>query len=204
MQACWEDVRTGLDSQLLRCQSRFLAEYGNEYVREIRERVEKLRRDSLGQPPPRESYEVVDESPHRVIAQILRPDRQSPYAQPIPFITSRFLLIKGEAGWRIAGIYHPCVCNSLVSEIQNRAAKRESGKCGFCRGKGTTYSGITKARGFWPFRLPSLQTGPCKFCGGTGKCHYCVGEDMPGWRSALDPYRATVNALPADPPKQAV
>ena len=69
LHACWEDARTGLDSQLLRSEERFLAEHGSRQLREAREKAATMRCGALREPPPKESYEVIEESANRVVGR---------------------------------------------------------------------------------------------------------------------------------------
>ena len=103
-------------------------------------------------------------------------------------MTTRFILIAGEAGWQITGTYYPCVCNHLLAERRSSRLKMEDGKCNICRGTGTTFTGLGKTPFLWPLRRRRLATGPCKHCGGMGRCPRCAGEDFPGWRNSLRIY----------------
>jgi hypothetical protein len=52
---------------------------------------------------------------------------------------------------------------------------------------------------FSPFERRPPATGSCKYCGGTGCCPRCAGEDFPGWRNTLSIYssRETREGPPA-------
>jgi hypothetical protein len=182
-QACRSDVQRHLISKLSCDEAQFLNEYGTPPVKQRYEAATTTHRDEFGQPPPQDAYEVMEESPHRVLAQVSPCDRTSPSELLIPPAPTSFLLIEDEAGWKIAGLYRPCLCN--IRARGNATPRHEPGKCFFCRGKGTSLVPKIQVRGFWVFKRRTVKWGPCKHCGGTGNCQKCAGEEVPGWRNAF-------------------
>jgi hypothetical protein len=180
LQAYREDVHRHQESARSGAEAQFLKKFGIPSVLQAHDIGTKTRCDALGEPPPKESFEVIEESAYRVLTQV-HPDDRKPDILRIPYLTIRFLLVEDEATWRIAGVYHPCLsCNLRVNE--KGTARNEPEKCLFCGGKGTNLVGKIQVRGFWVFKRRSFKTGPCTHCGGTGKCPKCTEEDTPGWR----------------------
>lgn len=174
-----DDVQGKFALGLSGSEAQFLNECGTDAVRQGHDTATKALLDRLKQPPSRESYEVIEESASRILAQVCS-NRNSPHEIPVPYWTTRFLLIKEEAVWRIAGIFHPCIsCNK--HGISDTAPPSEPGKCCYCRGKGTGFVPHVQIRGFWIFKQRYMEIGPCERCGGSGKCQKCAGEAMPGW-----------------------
>jgi hypothetical protein len=181
LQAYREDVHTHQVSALSGAQAQFLKTFSVPSFQQAYDIDAKARCDALGQPPPKESYEVIEESAHRVLAQIRPSDRVVPNELRIPYLTVRILLIEDEAGWKTAGVYHPCLsCNARAME--DGTSRTASGRCIFCGGKGITHIPELQVRGFGLFKRRIVKTGPCGFCGGTGKCLKCAEGEMPGWR----------------------
>lgn len=184
LQAIWDDEHRRFEASLSGSEARFLQKYGADPIMHGYEEAAKERCDSLVSPPPPESYDLLEESAHRVIAQVCPGSNWSSSKIPVPFESTRFLLTKGDTGWQIAGIYRPCVyCN--FKAIRNEPPRMEPGKCSRCQGTGERHSGEVQVRGFWPFKRLHLPTEPCTHCGGTGKCPDCAQEDVPGWQSVF-------------------
>jgi hypothetical protein len=173
------DVLKQFEADLSGAEAQFLSQYGVASLKEDHDSAAKARCDAVGQPPPKESYEIVEQSAGRLLVHVPRPARNLPHERPIPFWPTRMLLIEEDAQWKTAGIYIPCIsCNS--SELEGVATQRKPGKCLFCSGTGESYFGNTRVRGFWIFRRVFVEKSGCEYCGGTGDCRSC-GEDMPGW-----------------------
>ena len=185
LQAYRDDVHSHHVCGVSDAEAQFLNEHATTSVKQGHDIAAKNRCEALGQPPPKDAYEVIDESAHRVLAQVCPPSRiVLQELLPIPYLTTRFLLIEDEAEWKIAGIYCPCIsCNTLG--MVKRATRKEIGNCFFCRGEGTGIIGDLQIRGYWIFKRRFFRTGPCEHCGGTGNCPKCAEEDMPGWRHAF-------------------
>ena len=183
IQAKWDDVRAHLEAAFSNAEARFIKEHGSDSMQSGHNSSAKAIRDSLLPPPPEECYEVIEESVHRVLAQVRGPDRQ-PNSLHFPGQTTRFLLTQGVAGWRIEAIYSPCICCNL-GVGDPKAPCHEPGKCFFCCGTGLDCGSKTVIHGFWPFRRQRLERDVCKHRDGTGACLACKGEDVPGWQSVF-------------------
>jgi hypothetical protein len=193
-----DDRRRQLELGVSGSEAQFVREYGILSVKEAHDRAAKANYDSLGQPACKESYEAIEESEHWVLAQACRPNRSSAHEHPVPYWPTRFLLIEEEAGWKLAGIYHPCIsCNS--SAIDDTPPLCEIGKCFRCDGTGTDLVCKVRVQGFWVFKRRVRVTQPCKRCGGTGNCPQCAGEERRGWHSvfSLDGLTDTANKAQA-------
>jgi hypothetical protein len=183
LQARRSDVQKHLTSNLSSAEAQFLDEHGTVCLKQCYETAAKAHRDGLALPPPQDAYEVIEESPHRVLAQVRPRNRTSPNELPIPVMVTCFLLTEDEAGWKIAGVYRPCLCNTHARG--HATPRHEPGKCFFCFGKGTSLVPEIQVRGFWVFKRRIAKTGPCNHCGGTGNCLKCAQEEIPGWRNAF-------------------
>jgi hypothetical protein len=182
LQAHRDDVRKELDSTLSNSEARFLEEYGVPAVAHGYRKAAMAHCDALEALGPKESYDVIEESPGRLLAQVNCPGETPPDPSSVPMLATRFLLIEGNNGWSIGSIYHPCIsCNSV--HVRTRA--REVGKCFFCDGRGLDIVPEVRLRGFWLFKRCIRVSRPCKYCGGTGKCSKCAGEDLPGWNQVF-------------------
>jgi hypothetical protein len=166
--AHWEDVCRQAGACLSGSEVRLLEEYGSQALLGGLERSVKARRDMIAR-TERPTYEVIEESADRVIAEVSSRTR-SPYGLCIPLQTMRVHLIAGESGWQIADIFEVCFkCNrsarrdghSGISDVVERAAP---GKCFLCGGSGTMST-----------------SKKCIHCGGTGACPDCAKEEVPGW-----------------------
>jgi hypothetical protein len=187
LQAYRDDMRTRLEIGLSGAEVEFLREHGTGHIRQAHDRAARARCDGLGEPPPKESYEVVEESSHRVLVQLGHPKRTDPVLppkHPIPYYTARFLLIKEEAEWKIAGIYYPCISCNFHARADG-VPSREVGKCFFCDGTGKSRVPRVQTRGLWVFKRRRFSAEPCKYCGATGNCAKCASEAMPGWNIAF-------------------
>jgi hypothetical protein len=184
LQAYREDVHNRHICGISGAEAQFLNEHATISVKDGHNIAARNRCDALGQPPPKDAYETIEESAHRVMAQVRPLGRTSCDGLRIPYLITRFLLIKDQAAWKIAGIYQPCVrCNRRA--IGYDAAHNELGKCVFCQGSGTDLIRKVQTRGFWIFKRRFFKTGPCSHCAGTGNCPKCAEEEMPGWRRAF-------------------
>ena len=131
--AHWEDVCRQAGACLSGSEVRLLEEYGSQALLGGLERSVKARRDMIAR-TERPTYEVIEESADRVIAEVNSRTR-SPYGLCIPLQTMRVHLIAGESGWQIADIFEVCFkCNrsarrdghSGISDVVERAARESA------------------------------------------------------------------------------
>jgi hypothetical protein len=165
LQAYRDDVYRRQESALWGAEAQFLSQYGTVSLKVAHDVAARARCDCLGKPPPKETYDVIEESPHRLLVEVRPPEATSSNEGRILFLATRFSLIEEATGWKIAAIYRPCLlCNRgaiLTNKARTPVAQSEPGKCRYCWG--------------------SILGRKCTYCGGTGKCHQCMGEELPGW-----------------------
>jgi hypothetical protein len=123
--------------------------------------------------PLPETYEVIEESPTRVIAEI---EKGNGLTAELDLSDHRFLVIKVDNQWKLDDVFWKC-CSC------------KNGTCDFCEGKGfcTFCNGTGFTRHF--FGLIKVKCvlcdgkPKCNFCSGTGRCSHCSPSTLPGWTS---------------------
>src|SRR4029453_8376020 len=70
LDAQWEDLRRKHQSDLANCEALCLREFGTDTVCRNYEQMIRRRLDALAPPPRETEFEVIEEGPERVVAQV--------------------------------------------------------------------------------------------------------------------------------------
>jgi hypothetical protein len=170
--ACHEDSKRWCPPK---SKEQFLDAYGTDALkqREQENHVRSDKRLASQRVAPPETYEVIEESPTRVIAEI---KKANDLTAELDFRDQRFLVIKVDDQWKLDDVFWKCF-------------SCENGACHFCDGKGVCIfcngAGFTRHFfGLMKMKCVLCNGKPeCTFCNGTGRCSYCSQSTFPGWTS---------------------
>jgi hypothetical protein len=178
LDAQWEDLRRKHQSDLANCEALCLREFGTDTVCRNYEQMIRRRLDALAPPPRETEFEVIEEGPERVVAQV---DKNRGRKMPV---VTRFTLQRLDGCWKIMAVSTPCVgCSPIIFLPSSEFPAQHNGRCVFCRGSGKTRD---FSRGpLWLFRRLLRSTNPCQFCNGQGTCPRCQKSPEKGWISAF-------------------
>jgi hypothetical protein len=162
-------------------EERFLATHAVDALRQEYILAAKTQLVRTGHAGPKESFQIVEQSELRILAEV-PPYRSSENVTcPVPFMPIRIGLKKTDRAWVIESMFQACLsCNRTPIGPDSPVIPRTPGRCFLCRGNGRAHLGF-KLRGFSIFKWYQPDSGPCPACQGKGNCPECVGEGMPGW-----------------------
>jgi len=155
--------------------AQFMDAYGTNDLkqREQENQVRSDKRSASQRVPLPETYEVIEESPTRVIAEI---KKSNDLTAELDFSDNRFLVIKVDNQWKLDDVFWKCsLCKTGTCDFCDG-----KGFCTFCNGTGFTrhFFGLMKMKCVLCDGKPK-----CTLCSGTGRCSQCSPSSIPGWTS---------------------
>jgi hypothetical protein len=170
--ACHEDSKRWCPP---RSNEQFMDAHGTDALKQREQENQKRseRRLASERVPLPETYDVIEESPTRVIAEI---KKSNGLTADLEFSDYRFLVIKVDNQWKLDDVFWKCFsCDNGTCTLCGG-----KGFCTFCNGKGFTHQFF----GLLKMKCELCDGKPeCTFCNGTGRCSYCSQSAFPGWTS---------------------
>jgi hypothetical protein len=170
--ACHEDSKRWCPPK---SKEQFMDAHGTDALKQREQENQKRSDERLASQrvPLPETYEVIEESPTRVIAEI---KKANDLTDDLHFIDHRFLVIKIDNQWKLEDVFWKCsLCKTGTCDFCDG-----KGFCTFCNGTGFTqhFFGLIKVKCAVCNGKPK-----CTLCSGTGRCSHCSTSTIPGWAS---------------------